>query len=305
MFFAAYIGHFAALATSVAWSFTSVLFTLSGRLVGSPIVNRTRLLMAVFFVAITHRFMEGTFFPVDVEGFRVGWLALSGVIGYLLGDGMLFQAFVMIGPRLSMLLMALAPVFSTILAWVLLAETLSPLELLGIGLTVGGVMLVVSDRQNGKSEAVITRTPRQYALGLLFGLGGALGQAGGLFASRMGLEGDFSALSGNMIRLITAAILIWAFTIVRGQAVAGFRTLREKPQALKTITGGAIAGPFLGVWLSLVAVQHAPLGVASTLMSLTPVILLPVGRVLFHERITGRAIMGTIVAFAGTALLFL
>ncbi len=304
MIIAAYLGQLAALGTSVAWSFTSVFFTMAGRRVGSAVVNRTRLLVAIVLVMLTHRLTVGSFLPLDAEPFRWGWLTISGLIGFVLGDAALFQAFVMIGPRLSMLLMALAPVFSTMLAWVLLAERLSPLELLGIALSVGGVMIVVSDRQNGNSKALAVESPRQYLIGILFGLGGALGQAVGLYASRMGLVGDFPALSGNLIRLIAAAVSIWLFTALRGQVRPGFEKLRQQPTALKYLIGGAIAGPFLGVWLSLVAVQKAPLGVASTLMSLAPVILIPISRLMFGDRVTTRAIAGTVVAFAGTALLF-
>jgi drug/metabolite transporter (DMT)-like permease len=300
-----YLGHLAAIGTSFAWSFTSVFFTQSGRLVGSEIVNRTRLLLAVVFVGITHRILQGQFFPLGAEPFRYGWMALSGIIGYVIGDSLLFQAFVMVGPRLSMLLMALAPVISTLLAWVFLGEKLSALELTGIAMTVSGVMLVVADRSGGKSTTDTTQNTRHYIIGLLFGLGGALGQAGGLLASRMGLVGDFPALSGNLIRVVTAASVIWLITLVRGRARENFQMLRANPKALRGITIGAIFGPFGGVWLSLIAVQNAPLGIASTLMSLTPIILLPVGRIFFKDRITGRAILGTVVAFTGTALLFL
>jgi drug/metabolite transporter (DMT)-like permease len=59
------------------------------------------------------------------------------------------------------------------------------------------------------------------------------------------------------------------------------------------------------VWLSLIAVQNAPVGVASTLTSLTPVFLLPLGWLFFKERITQRAVVGTALAVAGTAILFL
>jgi len=303
--FVAYLGHLAALGTSVAWSFTSVLFTLAGRRAGPAVVNRTRLLLAILLVAATHRLTLGSFLPLGAEPFRWGWLALSGLIGFVLGDTLLFQAFVLIGPRLSMLLMALSPVFSTLLAWVLLGETLTGLELLGIALTIGGVMLVVADRQNGDPETPAVDSSRQYALGVLYGLGGALGQALGLYASRMGLVGDFPALSGNLIRLIAAALVLWLLAAVRGQVRANFQTLRERPDALKFVAGGAVAGPFLGVWLSLLAIQHAPMGIASTLMSLAPVLLLPISRALFGDRITQRAILGTAVAFAGTAVLFL
>ncbi|HVO68527.1 MAG TPA: DMT family transporter, partial [Aggregatilineaceae bacterium] len=170
-------------------------------------------------------------------------------------------------------------------------------------LTIGGVAWVVTDRKDG--SALPDPTPRNYVVGVLFGLGGALGQAGGMIASKRGLEGDFSALSGNVIRLMAATISIWLFTITSGQARRGFAALQAHPGALRFIAGGAFVGPFLGVWLSLIAVQHAPVGIATTLTSLMPIFLLPLGRIIFKERITGRALAGTILAIAGITVLFL
>ena len=123
--------------------------------------------------------------------------------------------------------------------------------------------------------------------------------------SKVGLAGDFSPLSGNMIRLVTATVVIWVITLLGGQFRDNFQKLRAQPDSLWGIVVGSFAGPFVGVWLSLIAVQQAPLGIASTLMSLTPIILLPIGRIFFDERVTRRAIAGTVVAFAGTAILFL
>ncbi len=315
----AYLGYFAALGTSVAWSFSSTFFTLAGRRVGSPIVNRTRLVLALGFVIVMHWLMLGQPFPTGAEPFRWVWMGLSGLIGYVFGDGFLFQAFVMIGPRLSMLIMALVPVFSTLLGW-LIQETLAPLELAGIALSVGGVMLVVADRRNGESAPPATNGAsaapvepdpasaglrRRYVVGVLCALGGAIGQAGGMFASRMGLVDGFPALSGNLMRLVVSALVLWLFALLTGSALNTFRRLREEPRALRTLVGGSFVGPFLGVWLSLIAVQLAPLGIASTLMSLSPIILLPIGLVLFKEQITRRAVVGTLIALAGTLLLFM
>ena len=80
--------------------------------------------------------------------------------------------------------------------------------------------------------------------------------------------------------------------------------LRERTVVLSTI-GGAFTGPFLGVSLSLVALSAAPVGIASTLMALTPVLLLPISRFAFKERITLRATIGTALAVGGVAVLFL
>jgi drug/metabolite transporter (DMT)-like permease len=59
------------------------------------------------------------------------------------------------------------------------------------------------------------------------------------------------------------------------------------------------------VWFSLIAVQNAPVGIASTLTSLTPIMLIPLSRIVFKEAITWRAVGGTLLAVAGTAILFL
>ncbi len=301
-----YLGQAAALATSLVWSFTSIFFTLSGRQVGSVVVNRVRLLLALLFVSLMHWALMGHPVPVDAEPFRWGWLAFSGLLGFAIGDGFLLQAFVLIGPRLSMLLMSLAPVFSVLLGWVFLHEALDIRQIVGITMTLGGIALVVTGRQpEPGSGAALREQPRDYGRGLLFGLGGAMGQAGGLFASKLGLQGEFSALSGNLIRVIAATIAIWGVTLIGGQFRATVKTLQTHPRAIWPLIGGSIGGPFIGVWLSLIAVQNAPLGIASTLMSLPPVILLPIDRLFFRQKIGVRAIFGTIAAVAGTAILFL
>ena len=201
-----YLGEIAALGTSVCWTFTSIFFTLSGRRVGSVIVNQARLLLAVLLLAATHLLVLGSWLPNQADPYRWFWLGMSGVIGLALGDGFLFQAFVMIGPRRSMLLMALVPIMSTLSAWLFLGETLSTVEIVAIGLTVGGVAWVVSERE--ANDVRVDR--RHYWLGVSAGLGGALGQALGLVASKKGMVGGFSPLSATLMRMLVAMAVIVA-----------------------------------------------------------------------------------------------
>jgi len=299
-------GEFAALGTALFFAFGSTLFTLSGRMIGSPLVNRGRLFVAIFFVVALHWLSFGEPFPLGAGTEPWFWLGLSGFVGLAMGDAFLFQAFVMIGPRLSMLVMALAPVLSVIMAWLFLGENLKPQDLLGISLTVVGIAWVVSERNAIKPSASVQVTSRrEYIIGLIFAFGGAMGQAGGLILSKVGLANDFPALSGNLIRLTVAVIAVWALTAFRGQIVSSFKTMRANPRPTLFLSIGAVTGPVLGVWLSLIAVQRAPVGIASTLMALTPIFLLPISRIVFKEKISRPAIIGTLIAFAGTALLFL
>ncbi len=296
------LGPLAALGTSFCWSFTSTFFTLAGRRVGSMVVNRARLVLAVIFLMLTHWALLGAIFPWNASPERWFWLGLSGVLGLVIGDALLFQSFVWLGPRLSMLIMSLVPVISTLFAWALLGERLTAWQITAIFITVGGVASVILD-QRGNNAAIVQG--KAYLIGVLFGLGGAVGQATGLIAAKKGLVGDFSALSGTLIRMFVAMVALWAVTLLMRQAQETLRKLKEDRQALKYLFGGAFFGPFLGVYLSLVAVQATQVGIASTLMSLPPVFLLPISHFVFGERIGTRAIAGTLVAIAGVAMLLL
>lgn len=296
------LGEIAALLTSLCFSATSTFFTLASRRVGSLTVNRTRLIIALALLTTAHWLLLGSPFPTAVAERRWFWLGLSGVIGLVLGDALLFQAFVWIGPRLSMLFMSLAPIIASLLAWAFLSEALGPRQIAGIVITLTGVAWVVME---GRGRVSTGSVQREYTLGVLFGLGAATGQAVGLVTAKLGLAGDFSALSGTFIRMLAASLALWGHTLVRGQSRATWDRLRATPRAVLFILGGAFTGPFLGVTFSLVAVQRTAVGVASTLMALPPVFLLPIGYVVFKERFGWQAVVGTVVAIVGVATLFL
>lgn len=294
-----FLGEIAALLTAVCWSFAAIFFSSSGRRIGSDVVNRSRLLFALLFLTITHYFVQGSLFPQEVEGFRWGWLALSAVLGLVLGDAFLFQAFVLIGPRLGMLLMATAPIYSTLIGWFLFNEAITGVELVGIILAVIGVAWVVTERQPEQTTALTA----DYRRGILFGLAAALGQVANLVTARYGLVGDFPTLSATLIRILVALIVLWGLAAVRGKVRDTFYRLRDR-RALVMLIGASIAGPFLGIWLSLIAIQNAPLGIASTLMALPPVLLIPLEYLLYRKRVSNRGIAGTLIAITGVALIF-
>ncbi|MGE5221611.1 MAG: EamA family transporter, partial [Omnitrophica WOR_2 bacterium] len=174
---------------------------------------------------------------------------------------------------------------------------------LAIFITVFGIAWVVQERNGGAEAGDSDR--RLVLSGLLLGVGAAAGQAIGLVLAKEGLAGDFPALSGTFMRMLAAAAVLWAITILRRQAGTTLHKLTSQPRAALWILGGSFTGPFLGVTLSLVAVQRTEVGIASTLMALPPVILLPVGYFVFKERFGWQAILGTLVALVGVGLLFL
>lgn len=296
-------GEIAALLTAVCWSFNSVVFTRAGKRVGAATVNIMRLWIAVPALALLHWLLFATPFPFAIEPSRFLYLGVSGLIGFVIGDAMLFESFLLIGPRLAMLLALLVPVCSALLAWVFLGEKLLALEIVSMLVTIGGIAWVVAEK-TVPVAARTSREPRKYRLGILLAAGGALGQAVGLLFSRLGLAGGYSAISATLVRVSVAAVALVFLSLFQGKIPAHLAKMKDK-KALLEISAGALTGPALGVVLSLVAIARTHIGVASTLMSLTPVLLLPVSHFLFKEKITSRAIIGTLIALMGVVLLFL
>jgi drug/metabolite transporter (DMT)-like permease len=297
-----YLGEASAIGASFLFSASSTIFTLASRRVGAVNLNRLRLVFAIGWLLLAHLIL-GLSLPFYASAHQWLWFAISGLIGLALGDLFLFQSFIWIGPRLAMLLMALAPALTALFARIMIGETLSTGQILGIAMTIGGIAWVVSDRNGNSTQPATER--KFYLSGILYGLGAAACQALGLVTAKLGLAGGFPALSGTLIRMAAAAIVLWGFAFIHRQAGTTIHKLSEQSSVIWLILAGSFAGPFLGVTLSLVAVQNTETGVASTLTSLTPLILLPVGYFFFHERFGWRAVLGTFLAMAGVALLFL
>jgi drug/metabolite transporter (DMT)-like permease len=297
----AYIGEIAALFTSFCWSLSAIGFTKSSQQVGSQITNRVRVLLALLALLLINAVLYGQPIPLHAGTSRWIWLSVSGIIGLSLGDAFLFQAYREIGARLGLLLLSLAPIFGAVIAWVFFGQALGLLQIAGIVVTLGGIFWVVLVRPEEGNEQVRKVTGR----GVLFGILASLGQATGLVLSQQGMTGDFSPFAGTLMRMIAAFVTLWIMASFQRQAGITVESMRRHPKVLGWVAFGALFGPVIGVSASLLAVQHAEIGVASTLMALPPVLMLPISYFIFRERFGWQAIAGTVVAMAGVAVLFL
>ena len=142
-----YLGEISALLTAVFWTVTSMSFESAGKKVGSLAVNLIRLVIAFVIYAVYLKFTRGMFIPLDAGLERWLWLSLSGLVGFVIGDLLLFQAFVVVGARISMLIMSFAPPITALIGWIILGEVLSPMNWLGMAVTITGISMVILKRQ--------------------------------------------------------------------------------------------------------------------------------------------------------------
>lgn len=291
------LGEFIALLTAICWTVTAMSFESAGKKVGSLSVNLIRLIMAFFFLGIFSLITQGFFIPVSASAHIWLWLSISGIVGFAFGDLMLFEAFVQAGSRVSMLIMSLVPFFSAILGWFILKEVLTFQEILGMTITIAGICLVILKRKEKKLQ--LSHSMK----GIMFALFGAFGQAAGLVLSKYGM-GDYNAFAATQIRVISGTLgFVVIFSFLRKWK--NLKLAVKNKAALSRISLGAFFGPFLGVSFSLWAIQYTQTGVASTIIAIVPVLIIPPSVLIFKEKVNIKEIIGAVIAVSGVSLLFL
>ncbi len=294
----AFLGEMAALGTAGCWVVTSLVFAKAGERVGSLQVNYVRLYFALPMLFVVTFLGRGQLLPLDASPEAWMWLTLSGLVGFVFGDMCLFRAFLLIGPRLSSLIMATVPLMAALTGYFVLGESLGWAAIIGMLLTIISVSWALADRKARTQGMTGGR-----ALGVVLALGGALGQALGLVLSKHGM-GDFDAFAATQIRVI-AAFVGWTIIMpLAGQWPNVGKAFRDTV-ALKLLALGALFGPVVGVGLSLLSVQRTHAGIAASIMSITPILLIPITVVFFRERVGIGSILGTFVAVGGVVVLFL
>jgi drug/metabolite transporter (DMT)-like permease len=283
-------GELAAIGAAGAWAFTALAIEGGARRIGSLTVNLVRLVFGFAFLSLAGLLARGVPLPVDATPHNWAWLAVSGLIGFTFGDLCLYRAYVVLGPRLSSLMMALVPPITALTGWAVLGETLTRRDLLGMTLTIVGIGWAILERGMGSEGSEGSES-------------GPLGQAVGLVLSKIGMAG-YDVFAANQVRVLAGAVG-YALLFFALRWWPNVRTGIRDGKALGFSALGAFFGPFLGVSLSLIAVRETVAGVAASIMALTPVLIIPLVIVLRKERVGIGGFAGALVAVTGVALLFL
>ena len=294
-----YYGELTALLTAIFWTITALAFEIAAKKVGTYSLNIIRLGVAFILLAGLSYFRRGMLWPVDANIHAWTWLSLSGIIGFVLGDLFLFNAFAMIGSRISMLIMTLVPPVTALIGWLLLGETMNLQSLGGMFLVIAGIALTIWSKQNGKEKLTLNYPLR----GIFFAFLGAVGQAGGLVLSKFGMR-DYDPFAATHIRIIAGFIGFAIVISFLGRWKFVKATFSDKI-AMRGIGIGSFFGPFLGVSFSLVAIQHTKAGIAATLMAIVPILIIPPAIFIFKQKVSWKEVIGAIVSVIGVALFFI
>lgn len=308
-----HLGEVLSLCVAVSWTVTAWFADKASRRVGVMVTNVLRLVLASLFLGIVLWITVGSPYPVYADRDTWLWLGLSALVGYVFGDYCLFNSYLYIGPRLGQLMMTLAPPMAAIAGWLLLGENLGWKSILAMVITLCGIGISILSRDSGNHFKL--DLPLK---GILLGIGAGTGQGVGLVLSKIGMEHYAQAIPADAPSRM-ALMLPFASTMAR--AVVGglgfflimalskdfgkLRSAVKDPVAMRYASVITLFGPALGVSLSLMAVRYAHAGIASTLMALTPVLIIAPDVLINKKKLRLKEILGLAVSITGVALFFL
>ena len=292
-------GEFAALFTAVLWTVSAFAFESASNRIGSLAVNIHRLLIGLVFLCAASLITRGKVLPVDASAHNWAWLSLSGLIGFVFGDLFLFKSYTIIGARFSMLIMTLVPPVTTLFSWILIGEKLKVIHFVGMALTFFGISLAILNRKGENEKLSLKLSPS----GVLYALGGAVGQALGMVLSKIGI-GEYNAFAATQIRIIAGIVGFAVLITVLSRWGTIIKSASDK-KGMSATTIGAFFGPFLGVTFSLISVRLTEAGIAATIMALTPVLIIPPAVLIYKEKVTLNEIAGSLISVLGVAIFFM
>lgn len=295
-----FTGEAAALLTACFWTVTALSFERASLKIGSLSVNIIRLFIGFSFLTLFSWIYRGMAFPTDIDSNSWIWLLVSGLVGFVFGDLFLFKSFTIISSRFSMLIMTLVPPITALLGWILLGERLSLMNFLGMFLTISGISLAIFNRDEKKSKKLKLKLSVR---GVLFAFGGALGQATGLVLSKVGMK-DYSPFAATQVRLIAGMAGFVILVTFLGRWKKVFASMQDRIGMTGT-TIGAFFGPFLGVSFSLIAVQYTHTGIASTIMSIVPILIIPPIILIYKQKVSWLEVIGAMISVLGVSLFFI
>lgn len=308
-----HLGEIISLIVAVSWTVTAIFADKASHRLGSMTTNVIRLTLASVFLAILLWITLGHPYPVYADGKAWLWLGLSALVGYVFGDWCLFNSYLSIGARFGQLFMTLAPPMAAIAGWIMLGETLTWKSMLAMAVTLAGIAISILSR--GEGHKVKLSLPLK---GVLLGLGAGTGQGVGLVLSKIGMQHYEAAVPADAPALIDT-MLPFASTMIRAViGMLGFLALMAIQKDLPKLAAAVhdrkgltyaliltLFGPVFGVSLSLMAVQYTDAGIASTLMALTPVLIIIPYAILYKQKIRLKEIIGVTVSMVGVAMFFL
>ncbi len=301
-----FLGPLCALGSSLTWAIGSSVYTRQAGRVGALEVNLSRAAIAA------PMFLLATLFTVGSAGIRaltphsLGWLSLSVICSYGVGDTLFYTAALRIGTPTALAIGSVYPAWATLFGALTLGEPVGPQRLVGTLLCIAGVVWLVLLQAAERGEHGTPTTSKNRLVGVLLALLTSLFWAGNTYSVRRGGVG-IAPFVVNGYRYFVATIVLGAIWLQRlHQSRESARTdekLLLSARQLWRFAPAVLLEAFVGSSIFVYAMTHTDLGIAAPLAALSPLFSVPIGVMMGSETLDLRRSAAIVVTVAGVICL--
>lgn len=284
------IGVAAALGSAASWAIGAILLKKIGDSLSSLAMTLVKGMISIVFLGIGVLIIGYT--PMTFA--TLALLVVSGLLGIAISDSCFFEALKDLGPVALVVLMMLGQIVTVVLAVVFLGERPPLLAWVAIGMILAGVVVVISGNVGSGRHANGIR-------GILFGVGSVLSMSVSLIMAKIALV-DTDSMQATLVRMLAGTIGVFIFGAMTRRVGAWVNPFMDAKVALR-FAGTILIVTFGGFWLTMVAFKRTDVVVANTLINTEPLFVLPLAYIILKEKITGRGIIGTLLAVTGIVIL--
>lgn len=249
--------------------------------------------------------------PVGWNAEAFAYFIVAGILATYLGRWFFYESVLLFGPAKASIFQVSNPLFTALIAWVVLGESLALSVLGAMCLAVVGLLILSAKPRAASANPVDHTTIARPRLGvrvmqsiLFLGMGSSLAYG-----------------ASNVLR--AAAIRDWGEPILGGLLGAASGLLmhllfmKDKHALVARLRGASRAGLWLYVLIGVAtisgqiftigAMRYIPVSIATLVTLCTPLLVIPLSRVLYRdtEPISLRLLVGTGLTLAGVMVVVL
>jgi drug/metabolite transporter (DMT)-like permease len=287
------VGEFLALLTALIWAAAVILLKRSGETVPPFALNLFRVTVSIALLVPT-AVLAGQASISSASLSDIGLLVASGALGVAVSDTLFHASLNRIGAGISAIIDSLYSPLTVLLAFLVLNERLSALQLGGMALVLGGVSAAA------RHEPPHGVAPRQVAVGVALGVFAMFALAVAIVIAKPVLDRSplMWAVTVRQVGCLAVMLPIALVSRRRTQILGALRPSRVWLHSLP----GALLGSYLGLMCWIGGLKYTKVGVATILNQSSTIYILILAAIFLREPFTRRKLVASAVALAGIVL---
>jgi drug/metabolite transporter (DMT)-like permease len=303
-------GYLLAFLAMLAGTFSMFPFTDAARKWGPVAINHFRLMVGFIVLSIVVMILDNES-PVALfttpSATEYIYLCISGIIGLVIGDYFGFHSMAILGAKRSSIFYTIAPGSALAFSFLLVGERIDFIGITGMAISIGGMLWFIQAGDTKEIEEHIVHEHGKISKGVLFGILAGICQGFHMALAKKAVTGESVLISpahATWIRLLGATLAYFIFTFMTGKfRERVIKPIREDKATIPKATLASIFGMVLSIVLVMWSLTLCKVAVAQTIISIEPIVIMPMAYFLYKERMTAKTFLAGMVSIFGVYVL--